>query len=61
MPVMMPALFLSHGASPLVDDELWVSQLAALAGDLPTSSAILVVSAPWEAAPPAIRTTNLSK
>ena len=43
-----PALYLSHGAPPLVDDELWVSQLEKWANDLPTPSAILVVSAHWE-------------
>ena len=43
----MPALFLSHGAPPLVDDELWVSQLAEWSRELPRPSAILVVSAHW--------------
>ncbi|SOD71441.1 4,5-DOPA dioxygenase extradiol [Jatrophihabitans sp. GAS493] len=47
----MPALYLSHGAPPLVDDALWTSQLRALAGELPTPKAILVVSAHWESAP----------
>ncbi|WP_243795345.1 dioxygenase [Saccharopolyspora gloriosae] len=47
----MPALYLSHGAPPLVDDELWTSQLAAWAGDLPRPRAILMVSAHWESAP----------
>ncbi|MFE3289350.1 dioxygenase [Rhodococcus sp. NPDC059234] len=47
----MPALYLSHGAPPLVDDELWVSQLARWSADLPRPTAILVVSAHWESAP----------
>ena len=47
----MPALFISHGAPPLVEDSLWVAQLRRLAGDLPRPTAILVVSAHWEAAP----------
>ena len=47
----MPALYLGHGAPPLVDDALWVSQLAAWAGDLPRPKAILIVSAHWESAP----------
>jgi 4,5-DOPA dioxygenase extradiol len=47
----MPALYLSHGAPPLVDDELWTSQLADLASGLPRPSRILIVSAHWEAAP----------
>ncbi|MFC9788954.1 dioxygenase [Rhodococcus sp. NPDC127528] len=47
----MPALYLSHGAPPLVDDELWVSQLTGWSADLPRPTAILVVSAHWESAP----------
>ncbi len=54
---MIPALYLSHGAPPLVDDALWVSQLAAWAQKLPAPSAILVVSAHWEAAPLTIGST----
>lgn len=53
-----PAIFLSHGAPPLVDDALWVSQLSAWAGRLPTPTAILVVSAHWEAAPLSIGSTD---
>ena len=47
----MPALYLSHGAPPLVDDRLWTSELRALSSDLPRPSAILIVSAHWESAP----------
>ncbi|MGW0043870.1 dioxygenase family protein [Rhodococcus sp. NPDC003348] len=47
----MPALYLSHGAPPLVDDALWVSQLERWARDLPRPKAILMVSAHWESAP----------
>lgn len=47
----MPAVFISHGAPTLVDDELWTSQLSELAADLPRPEAILIVSAHWEAAP----------
>nr|WP_235174781.1 class III extradiol ring-cleavage dioxygenase [Tomitella biformata] len=47
----MPALYLSHGAPPLFDDPLWISQLFAWAQDLPTPKSILIVSAHWEAAP----------
>lgn len=54
----LPALFLSHGAPPLVDDELWVSQLAAWAAELPPPAAILVVSAHWESAPLTIGSTS---
>ena len=55
---MIPALYLSHGAPPLVDDAVWVSQLEAWARELPTPSAILVVSAHWEAAPLTIGSTT---
>ncbi|MBU2695913.1 dioxygenase [Pimelobacter sp. 30-1] len=47
----MPALYIGHGAPPLLDDPLWSSQLAAWAGDLPRPKAILIVSAHWESAP----------
>jgi 4,5-DOPA dioxygenase extradiol len=51
VPDAMPALFLSHGAPPLVDDARWVAELQQLAADLPRPDRILVVSAHWEAAP----------
>jgi 4,5-DOPA dioxygenase extradiol len=47
----MPAVYLGHGAPPLLDDELWTSQLAGWAAELPRPKAILVVSAHWESAP----------
>lgn len=47
----MPALYLSHGAPPLVDDALWTDQLTRWARDLPRPRAVLVVSAHWESAP----------
>jgi 4,5-DOPA dioxygenase extradiol len=47
----MPALYLGHGAPPLLDDALWTAQLAALAEGLPRPTAVLVVSAHWESAP----------
>jgi len=47
----MPALFLSHGAPPLVDDPTWVAQLRDVAAGLPRPSAILMASAHWESAP----------
>ena len=50
-PERMPALYIGHGAPPLLDDALWSSQLAGLAADLPRPKAILIVSAHWESAP----------
>lgn len=47
----MPALYLGHGAPPLLDDPVWSGELAALATDLPRPTAILIVSAHWESAP----------
>jgi 4,5-DOPA dioxygenase extradiol len=47
----MPAIFLSHGAPPLVDDTLWTAQLRAWADELPRPRQILIVSAHWESAP----------
>jgi 4,5-DOPA dioxygenase extradiol len=47
----MPALYIGHGAPPLLDDPLWSGQLAAWAQDLPRPKAILIVSAHWESAP----------
>lgn len=47
----MPALYIGHGAPPLLDDRRWSGQLASWAGDLPRPKAILIVSAHWESAP----------
>jgi 4,5-DOPA dioxygenase extradiol len=57
-PGRMPAIYLGHGAPPLVDDPLWVVQLSAWADALPRPSAILMVSAHWEAAPLTIGATD---
>lgn len=51
IPGRMPAIYLGHGAPPLVDDELWVAQLVAWANALPRPRAILMVSAHWEKEP----------
>ncbi|WP_273490225.1 dioxygenase [Gordonia otitidis] len=53
-----PTLFLSHGAPPLVDSERWVSQLSELSSELDRPTAILMVSAHWEAAPLTIGSTD---
>ncbi len=54
----MPAIFLSHGAPPLVDSERWVAELSRWSADLPRPKAILVVSAHWESAPLTIGATE---
>jgi len=47
----LPALYLGHGAPPLLDDAEWMSQLSAWALSMPKPRAVLIVSAHWEAAP----------
>jgi 4,5-DOPA dioxygenase extradiol len=47
----LPALYIGHGAPPLLDDAEWMSQLAAWALTMPKPRAVLIVSAHWEAAP----------
>ena len=53
----MPALYIGHGAPPLLDDPLWSSQLRDLAARLPRPTGILIVSAHWESAPLALSAT----
>ena len=47
----LPALYIGHGAPPLLDDAEWMAQLAAWALSMPKPRAVLIVSAHWEAAP----------
>ena len=47
----MPVLYLSHGAPPLADDQVWTRQLASWSASLPRPTAVLIVSAHWENAP----------
>jgi 4,5-DOPA dioxygenase extradiol len=51
MTARMPALYIGHGAPPLLDDPVWSGELRTLAGALPRPKAILIVSAHWESAP----------
>jgi 4,5-DOPA dioxygenase extradiol len=53
----MPALYIGHGAPPLLDDPLWSAQLRSWADELPRPKAILIVSAHWESAPLALSAT----
>jgi 4,5-DOPA dioxygenase extradiol len=54
----MPAIYLGHGAPPLIDDEVWPRELREWAGRMPRPKAILVVSAHWESAPVTIGATT---
>ena len=47
----MPALYIGHGAPPLLDDPEWSGELRTLAAELPRPTSILIVSAHWESAP----------
>lgn len=47
----LPALYMGHGAPPLLDDPEWMGQLAAWTRSMPKPRAVLIVSAHWEAAP----------
>lgn len=50
-PDRMPVIFLSHGAPPLADDKTWTRQLADWSASVQRPTAILIVSAHWEADP----------
>jgi 4,5-DOPA dioxygenase extradiol len=54
----MPALYLGHGAPPLLDDPVWSGEMRALAASLPRPTAILIISAHWESAPLALSATG---
>jgi len=54
----LPALFLGHGAPPLLDDPLWIGELFAWAQALPKPRAVLMISAHWEHAPLRISATG---
>ena len=47
----MPALYISHGAPPVFDDAAWMTEMFTWSQALPKPTAILIVSAHWEAAP----------
>jgi len=57
MTTPLPALYLGHGAPPLLDDPIWSGELRDWATDLPRPRAILIVSAHWESAPVSLSAT----
>ena len=57
-PGRMPALYLGHGAPPLLEDAQWMAELNGWARDLPRPTSILMVSAHWQTAPMAIGATT---
>ncbi|MGW0037887.1 DODA-type extradiol aromatic ring-opening family dioxygenase [Gordonia sp. NPDC003376] len=54
----LPALFVSHGAPPTLDDPDWLDDLFTWAQTMPKPRAIVVVSAHWENAPLAVSATG---
>ncbi len=54
----MPVIFAAHGAPVLLDDETWVSELAAWARAMPKPASILMVSAHWEQRPTTLGATR---
>jgi 4,5-DOPA dioxygenase extradiol len=54
----MPVLFAAHGAPVLLDDQLWMGELAAWARAMPRPRSILMVSAHWEQRPTALGATR---
>jgi len=44
----MPVIFAAHGAPILLDDKVWMGELAAWAKAMPKPKAVLMVSAHWE-------------
>ena len=50
----LPALFVSHGAPPTLDDAQWLDELFRWGQSMPKPRAIVVVSAHWESAPAAL-------
>lgn len=54
----LPAIYLGHGAPPLLEDEAWVGQFRTWAGALPKPKQILIVSAHWQTAPMALSATE---
>ena len=47
----LPALYIGHGAPPLLDDPIWSGELSAWSSQLQKPKAILIISAHWESAP----------
>ena len=54
----LPALYLGHGAPPLLEDPVWPVELRAWSERLPRPTAILIVSAHWESAPVTVGATT---
>lgn len=58
LPSKMPTVFAAHGAPVLLDDEVWMGELAAWAKAMPRPKSILMVSAHWEERPTTLGATR---
>ncbi len=54
----MPVIFAAHGAPILLDDAVWMNQLASWAQAMPKPESILMVSAHWEERPATLGATR---
>lgn len=54
----MPTVFAAHGAPVLLDDQEWMTELAAWAKAMPRPKSILMISAHWEQRPTALAATR---
>lgn len=54
----MPVVFAAHGAPILLDDEIWMSELATWARAMPRPKSILMISAHWEERPTTLGATR---
>jgi 4,5-DOPA dioxygenase extradiol len=54
----MPVIFAAHGAPVLLDDPVWMAELAAWAQGMPKPRSILMVSAHWEERPTTLGATR---
>ena len=54
----MPVIFAAHGAPVLLDDPVWMAELAAWAKAMPKPKSILMVSAHWETRPTTLGATR---
>lgn len=54
----MPVAFLAHGAPPLLDDAVWMDELAMWAKRMPRPESVLMISAHWNERPAKVGATE---
>ncbi|PWB71101.1 MAG: dioxygenase, partial [Holophagae bacterium] len=54
----MPVVFAAHGAPVLLDDAVWMAELAAWAKAMPRPASVLMVSAHWQQRPTTLGATR---